>query len=216
MYRWKKFARDFELLMQRAEISIPTLDAPPSTTNSRSEENLDSSLLVRDWAKIHPLLEAAQRALGHTEVDLRSWRRRWDEVNGDVQRFRYWGGSSGGGGGSGETSDRALKRDVRPTTWTNDSEQVKPSLEDGNGVNGFALLKALENLPTSTWRYDWEDPQIRHLGPMAQDWYETFGLGNDNTTIAPVDVAGVLITAIQALTQKIHSLEQEVSHLKRK
>ncbi|WP_160144369.1 tail fiber domain-containing protein [Parafrankia sp. Ea1.12] len=150
--------------------------------------------------------------MGDTEVDLYSWRRRWDELDGDVRRFRDWGGGDGGG----VKSDRTLKRDVLPVRWSNASEQANPTLDDGSGLDGFALLQALESLPTSTWRYDWEDPQIRHLGPMAQDWYEKFGLGNDNTTIATVDVAGVLITAIQALTQKVHRLEREVSRLKNK
>lgn len=212
MDRWKNFARDLGHLMRRAEISASALGGPARATGTSYDDDLDPiSPAVRDWDKVLPILVAAQKALGETEVDLYSWRRRWDELNGDVRRFRDWSG-----GGNAQKSDRALKRDILPVRWSDASEQANPASDDGIGVDGFALLQALESLPTSTWRYDWEDPQTRHLGPMAQDWYAKFGLGNDNTTIATVDMAGVLITAIQALTQKIHRLEQEISHLKNK
>ena len=83
----------------------------------------------------------------------------------------------------------------------------------GEPVNGFQILERVAGLPISTWRYQWEAPQVRHLGPMAQDWATTFGLGVNDTTIAVVDANGVALVSIQALYQLIGELRQEVTDL---
>lgn len=81
-------------------------------------------------------------------------------------------------------------------------------------VNGFQILNQVADLPISTWRYHWEDPQVRHLGPMAQDWAAAFGLGRDDTRIALVDANGVALVSIQALYRLIGELRQEVTDLR--
>ena len=43
----------------------------------------------------------------------------------------------------------------------------------------------------------------RHMGPMAQDFYAAFGLGNSDRTITSVDPDGVELAAIQGLNQKL-------------
>ncbi len=81
-------------------------------------------------------------------------------------------------------------------------------------VNGFQILNQVADLPITTWRYHWEGPQVRHLGPMAQDWAATFGLGEDDTSIALVDANGVALVSIQALYRLIGDLRQEVADLR--
>jgi hypothetical protein len=81
-------------------------------------------------------------------------------------------------------------------------------------VNGFQILNQVADLPISTWRYHWESPEVRHLGPMAQDWAATFGLGEENTRIALVDANGVALVSIQALYRLIGDLQQEVADLR--
>ncbi|WP_324613883.1 tail fiber domain-containing protein [Streptomyces sp. CB00316] len=44
-------------------------------------------------------------------------------------------------------------------------------------VNGCQVLEQVLQLPVSTWRYHWDPPHVRHLGPMAQDWWKAFGVG---------------------------------------
>jgi hypothetical protein len=85
-----------------------------------------------------------------------------------------------------------------------------PGISAGEPVNGFQILERVAGLPISTWRYHWEAPQVRHLGPMAQDWAATFGLGENNTTIAAVDANGVAMVSIQALYQLIGELRHEL------
>ncbi|MBB4936544.1 hypothetical protein FHR32_000849 [Streptosporangium album] len=80
-------------------------------------------------------------------------------------------------------------------------------------VNGYDILDKVAGLPISSWRYEWEPDHVRHLGPMAQDWHATFGLGDTDTMIPGVDANGVALVAIQALHRRITDLEQILAAL---
>ena len=86
-------------------------------------------------------------------------------------------------------------------------------VSSGDPVNGFEILTKLAALPVSTWRYEWEPASVRHLGPMAQDWKATFGLGDTHTVIPHVDANGVLLAAIQALVRQVQELRGQVTVL---
>jgi trimeric autotransporter adhesin len=79
------------------------------------------------------------------------------------------------------------------------------SLSDANAkaalqpVEGNQVLDALMSIPVSTWSYKGQDPSIRHIGPMAQDFYSAFHVGTDNRYISTVDEEGVALAAIQQL-----------------
>ncbi|MFJ1644857.1 tail fiber domain-containing protein [Streptomyces sp. NPDC088258] len=81
-------------------------------------------------------------------------------------------------------------------------------------VNGHAILETVAALPVSTWRYLWEPEDVRHLGPMAQDWHAAFGLNQDDTTIPVVDGLGVSLVCIQALHRRVEELTAEVERLR--
>ena len=83
------------------------------------------------------------------------------------------------------------------------------SKRDIDAVDGAHVLTKLARLPISEWTYKSDDDGVRHLGPMAQDFYNTFELGNDNTKIAPGDMAGVSLAAIKALQAEIVALRDE-------
>lgn len=82
-------------------------------------------------------------------------------------------------------------------------------------VNGHAVLEAVAALPVSTWRYLWEPEDVRHLGPMAQDWHAAFGFNGDDTTIPVVDGLGVALVCVQALHRRIDELAAEVVRLRK-
>jgi hypothetical protein len=86
---------------------------------------------------------------------------------------------------------------------------------DRDAIDGWQVLESLAGMSISSWRYKWERPGIRHLGPMAQDFKATFGLGDDDKTIANVDANGVSMVAIQALYRRLTALEAEVAELRR-
>ncbi|QLE70463.1 tail fiber domain-containing protein [Streptomyces rectiverticillatus] len=81
-------------------------------------------------------------------------------------------------------------------------------------VNGFEVLDKVSALPIGTWRYSWESPGIRHLGPMSQDFTAAFGLGRYDTSIDCVDINGVALLAIQALHRLVNELREELESLR--
>ncbi len=86
-------------------------------------------------------------------------------------------------------SDRALKQGFSP-------------------VDARAVLERVASLPINSWAYT-NSPAVRHLGPVAQDFYAAFGLGTDDKHIATVDADGVALAAIQGLNQKVEETAKQ-------
>jgi len=84
-----------------------------------------------------------------------------------------------GSGTWASASDRALKTDVA-------------------GIDDAAILDKVGRLPISRWSYVTERG-VRHVGPMAQDFYASFGVGEDDKHITSIDEGGVALAAIKAL-----------------
>jgi len=70
-------------------------------------------------------------------------------------------------------------------------------------------------LPISTWSYTAEPADVRHLGPMAQDFRASFGLGDDDKTYNAIDAHGVALAAIQALERMVAAQEKRIEKLER-
>lgn len=81
-------------------------------------------------------------------------------------------------------------------------------------ADGEWVLARLAELPISEWSYKTDVQGTRHLGPMAQDFHTVFGLGEDDTKIAPGDMAGVALIAIKTLQEKLQGKEQEIAELR--
>jgi hypothetical protein len=67
-----------------------------------------------------------------------------------------------------------------------------------NDVNPKDVLNKVADLPISTWEYKNEEG-VKHLGPMAQDFHSTFGLGSTPKGISSIDTGGVALAAIKGL-----------------
>src|SRR5262249_30463541 len=89
-------------------------------------------------------------------------------------------------------SDRNLKKDIVPVH--------------------HEVLEKLAAVPISTWSFKTED--VRHMGPMAQDFAAAFGLGIDDTHVSPMDMAGVSMAAVQALNEVVQEKDKEIAALK--
>jgi hypothetical protein len=76
-------------------------------------------------------------------------------------------------------------------------------------VNSKEILKKLMQLPISLWNYKVEGDKIKHIGPMAQDFYSVFGVGSDDKTISSIDPAGVAFAAIQELSKQNEELKSQ-------
>jgi hypothetical protein len=97
-------------------------------------------------------------------------------------------------------------------SWSSLSD--RDAKENFQGVDPEYVLEQVVQMPVSTWNYIGEAEGIRHLGPMAQDFYAAFGLGDSERYINTLDADGVALAAIQGLYAKNQALEAEVSTLK--
>jgi hypothetical protein len=122
-------------------------------------------------------------------------------ASGGVKFFSNAAMSSGvsldpGSGTWASLSDRTMKTRIVP-------------LDDA------AILTKLASLPVSEWSYRSEDPRVRHVGPMAQDFYAAFRVGEDDRHITTIDEDGVALAAIKALATKAQRAEVKSAQLKR-
>jgi hypothetical protein len=105
--------------------------------------------------------------------------------------------------------------------WTDSSDRDQK--ENFTPVDGQEVLASLAEMPITTWNYKAEDASISHMGPVAQDFYAAFGLGQDELHIASLDSSGVALAAIQGLYEvvqeqatRIQALEEENGSLQQR
>lgn len=72
-------------------------------------------------------------------------------------------------------------------------------------VDAMRVLDQVVAMPVSEWSYIAQGEDVRHIGPMAQDFSAAFGVGENDTTISTVDADGVALAAIQGLNQKLET-----------
>jgi hypothetical protein len=99
-----------------------------------------------------------------------------------------------GSGAWANLSDRNAKTDIAP-------------LDDAS------ILAKVARLPVSSWQFT-SERGVRHMGPMAQDFYAAFGVGTDDRHITSIDEDGVALAAIKALHAKIAGLHVENATLR--
>jgi hypothetical protein len=78
-------------------------------------------------------------------------------------------------------------------------------------ADGRDVLERLVSIPIETWNYKTQDPSIRHIGPMAQDFYAAFGLGKDGKRISTVDADGVALAAIQGMYELLLEKDAQIA-----
>lgn len=92
-----------------------------------------------------------------------------------------------------QNSDRNVKQEIVP-------------------VDAQDVLARVIDLPVSTWRYK-DDPTVVHMGPMAQDFFSSFGLGAGETGISTLDTSGAALAAIQGLYREIQQRDRRIADL---
>ena len=98
-------------------------------------------------------------------------------------------------------------------SWTNGSSRnFKSSFED---VDPVVILHKLADLPVTTWTYGNPD-EGRHMGPVAEDFAEAFGLGADERYISTTDADGVAMAAIQGLYRLVMQQRKTIERLERR
>jgi hypothetical protein len=95
--------------------------------------------------------------------------------------------------------------------WQNASDRNRKHLFEA--VSGEDVLTRLRRLPLTSWSYKTDKASVRHLGPMAQDFYRTFGLGQDSLSIGTVDADGVALAGVQALDARTRQQQGQLAQL---
>lgn len=93
-------------------------------------------------------------------------------------------------------SDRDLKREITP-------------------IDEREVLDSLARVPMSTWSYSTDRPDVRHMGPMAQDFHAAFGLGASDRSYDPIDAHGVAFASIQALYAMVQEQGARIDRLEK-
>jgi hypothetical protein len=91
-------------------------------------------------------------------------------------------------------SDRELKEDFQP-------------------VDKQAVLEQVRQLPVTEWKLKAQTGQVRHIGPVAQDFHAAFRMGASDRHIHSGDADGIALVAIQALAEQNTVLQAQVATL---
>jgi len=137
---------------------------------------------------------------------------RIDNVTGTANGTVTYNGTSGP-----RSVDFNLGPGGSPITNPGDCSIIGPS--DRNlksnfaAVDSQAILERVAKLQIESWNYNFQGEGIRHIGPMAQDFYQTFNVGEDDRHINMVDANGVVLAAIQALYGKVQEKDRQIEAL---
>lgn len=120
-------------------------------------------------------------------------------ANGNVEQTgNLWvGGDITAQGTVSGSSSRALKNNI-------------------NIINGDAILRLISKLDVYSWSYIKDSGKITHIGPMAEEFFETFNVGIDNKHISPTDTSGISLAAIKALMDKLEMQDAKIAELETK
>jgi hypothetical protein len=129
-------------------------------------------------------------------------------------RIRYNGGirlrvsTAANGNTPGAGGNVGCDLTVAVPSWTCASSRTLK--ENYLTVDGEDVLARLRALPITTWSMIGGDRGVRHLGPVAEDFYHAYGLGLGETTIGLGDIDGVNLAAAKALEARTTELRREL------
>ena len=76
--------------------------------------------------------------------------------------------------------------------------------DNNEPIDHGQTLDGVNSLTVEAWTYKGDDQ--KHIGPYAEEFRKTFGLGSE-FVIDPIDAVGVCLSAIKALTKRVENLE---------
>ncbi len=97
------------------------------------------------------------------------------------------------------------------SVWAQVSDRNKK--HDFQDVDVDDTLRRVVAMPITTWEYKAEASAARHMGPMAQDLYASFGLGDDDKHVTSIDEDGIAMAAIQGLHAQVQERNRAVGAL---
>lgn len=89
----------------------------------------------------------------------------------------------------------------------NSSAAMKENIEP---FSPETALNGIAELSISTWEFTHREGE--HIGPMAEDFHEQFGVGDDKT-ISNIDATGIAFAAIQGLVAELETRDERIDEL---
>jgi hypothetical protein len=100
---------------------------------------------------------------------------------------------------------------ISGTTYnTGSSRGIK---ENFAAISPQDVLRRVVGMPLTEWNLK-TVPNERHIGPIAEDWWATFGLGMDDKHVSVTDVGGVALAAIKGLNQVVEQKDEAIAQLR--
>ncbi|MGA8029612.1 MAG: tail fiber domain-containing protein [Bryobacteraceae bacterium] len=80
-------------------------------------------------------------------------------------------------------------------------------------IDPLSVLERVAQMPISQWSMKSDTAGHKHIGPMAQDFYAAFGLGDTDKYIAQGDAQGVALASIQGLYRIVQEKNEQIRSL---
>ncbi len=97
------------------------------------------------------------------------------------------------------------------SSWSSVSD--RNTKENFSAIDTSTILGRLFNMPVQEYNLKTQDDSIRHMGPVAQDFYAAFGLGESELAINMQDADGVSFAAIQGLYELLLEQQAQIAAL---
>lgn len=123
-----------------------------------------------------------------------------------VNNFNEYRVSLTGSGVVESALDRSGNLTISGTLSQGSSRSYKTNIHP---IDIQSIVDKLAGLPMATWSY-LNATDVQHIGPMAEDFYNTFKFGTDEKHIAPGDMAAVALVTVQKLNQDTVVLKEQL------
>ena len=87
--------------------------------------------------------------------------------------------------------------------------------ENFEEVEGEDILRRIKSIPVTSWNYKTQESRYRHMGPMAQDFYAAFKLGESDLMINSIDIDGVNLAGVKALEERTSAQQAKIDSLEK-
>jgi len=118
---------------------------------------------------------------------------------------------AGGGAVIFSASDHSTGVHLPPGSGSWTSWSSRAAKEDFAPVAPETVLERVNGLDLQTWTYRAQDDEVRHMGPMAEEFAAAFGLGPDDEHISNVDADGVALAAIQGVSDRVDEQAETIA-----